>query len=98
MSFLRLSACMLMAAVTLVPQAMSAEVTQERLLDANKESGNWLMVHRTYDAHRYSPLDQVNKDNVDKLSLAFVTQFDQATAGGRYASARNEGTPLVEDG
>ncbi|WP_299642462.1 PQQ-binding-like beta-propeller repeat protein [Devosia sp.] len=76
----------------------AAEVTQERLENADKETGNWLMVHRTYDAHRFSPLDEINKDNVAKLKIAFTTQFDQATAGGRYASARNEGTPLVEDG
>lgn len=98
MSFLRLTACAVAGVLTLMSPAFAAEVTNDRLLNADSESGNWLMVHRTYDAHRYSPLDTINKDNVGKLSLAFVTQFDQATAGGRYASARNEGTPLVEDG
>jgi len=98
MARLRLGAGLLALAVTMASSAWSDEVTNDRLLAADKESGNWLMVHRTYDAHRYSPLDGINKDNVDKLSLAFVTQFDQASAGGRYASARNEGTPLVEDG
>jgi hypothetical protein len=32
----------------------SAEVTAERLINADKEPQNWLMNHRTYDAQRYS--------------------------------------------
>jgi len=80
--------------------ALAAETTSERLVNAGSEAenGNWLMVHRTYDSHRYSPLNQITKDNVKDLSLSFVTILDNASRGGRYASARNEGTPLVEDG
>jgi alcohol dehydrogenase (cytochrome c) len=37
--------------------AMSAEVTADRLINADKEPQNWLMNHRTYDSQRYSPLD-----------------------------------------
>src|SRR6516162_9793367 len=33
--------------------AMSAEVTADRLTNADKEPQNWLMNHRTYDAQRY---------------------------------------------
>jgi alcohol dehydrogenase (cytochrome c) len=98
MSLTRLCAGLMAGALVLSTSAFAAEMTQERLENANAETGNWLMVHRTYDAHRYSPLEEINKGNVDKLHLAFVTQFDQASAGGRYASARNEGTPLIEDG
>jgi hypothetical protein len=39
----------------------AAEVTSDRLVNADKEPGNWLMNHRTYDAQRYSPLDKINK-------------------------------------
>lgn len=95
MTRLLTSSCCLALAMSV---ADAAEVTQERLVNADQETDNWLMVHRTYDAHRYSPLDQINKDNVADLRIAFVTQFDQASAGGRYAYSRNEGTPLVEDG
>lgn len=78
----------------------SISTSSDDLLAAGdkKNDGNWLMVHRTYDSHRFSPLKQVSTDNVDKLHLAFTTTFDQASRGGRYQSARNEGTPLVEDG
>ncbi|MHA6692647.1 PQQ-dependent dehydrogenase, methanol/ethanol family [Devosia sp. A449] len=79
---------------------MAADTTAERLLAAGSEAedANWLMVHRTYDSHRFSPLKEINTDTVKDLTLAFVTTFDNASRGGRYASARNEGTPLVEDG
>ena len=38
----------------------AAEVTSDRLVNADKEPGNWLMNHRTYDAQRFSPLDKIN--------------------------------------
>jgi hypothetical protein len=36
--------------------AVAADVTAERLINADREPQNWLMNHRTYDAQRYSPL------------------------------------------
>jgi alcohol dehydrogenase (cytochrome c) len=50
--------------------AFAAEVTPERLVNADREPQNWLMNHRTYDAQRYSPLDKINKGNVKDLKLA----------------------------
>jgi hypothetical protein len=47
----------LLASNILVWPAMAADVTPDRLLNPDKEPGNWLMNHRTYDAQRYSPLD-----------------------------------------
>jgi alcohol dehydrogenase (cytochrome c) len=44
--------------------ADAADVTQERLLNPDKEPQNWLMNHRSYDGQRFSPLARVNKDNV----------------------------------
>ena len=37
--------------------AMAADVTPDRLVNADREPQNWLMNHRTYDAQRFSPLD-----------------------------------------
>lgn len=45
-------------------------VTQEIL--ENPAPGDWLMFSRTYDAQRHSPLDQVNKENVSDLKLAWT--------------------------
>ncbi|MBF8270470.1 MAG: hypothetical protein HW386_2179 [Gammaproteobacteria bacterium] len=44
-------------------------VTQEML--ENPAPEDWLMFSRTYDAQRYSPLDQINRKNVSKLQLAW---------------------------
>src|SRR5215475_9418990 len=71
----------------------AAEVTPDRLVNADKEPHNWLMNHRTYDAQRYSPLARINKGNVKGLKLAYAVALGGA-AGNEY----NEATPLVEDG
>jgi alcohol dehydrogenase (cytochrome c) len=48
--------------VALASPAQAAEVTPERLLDADREPQNWLMNHRTYDGQRFSPLARINRD------------------------------------
>ena len=45
-------------------------VTQEMLL--NPSPGDWLMFSRTYDSQRFSPLDQINRQNVGQLRMAWV--------------------------
>ena len=46
-----------LASSILVWPAMAADVTPERLLNADREPHNWLMNHRTYDGQRFSPLE-----------------------------------------
>ena len=53
-------------------------------------AGDWLTHGRTYDEQRFSPLDQVNKDTVSRLGVAWWTEFD--TDRGQ------EATPLIADG
>jgi alcohol dehydrogenase (cytochrome c) len=71
----------------------AADVTPERLVNADREPQNWLMNHRTYDAQRYSPLDKINKTNVKSLKLAYAVAL-----GGTSAGENLESTPLAEDG
>jgi alcohol dehydrogenase (cytochrome c) len=73
--------------------ALAAEVTAERLINADKEPQNWLMNHRTYDGQRFSPLDQINKGSVKNLKLAYAVAL-----GGTSPNENLEATPLVEDG
>jgi alcohol dehydrogenase (cytochrome c) len=73
--------------------ALAAEVTPDRLANADKEPHNWLMNHRTYDAQRYSPLARINKDNVKSLKLAYAVAI-----GGTSANENLQATPLAEDG
>src|SRR5262249_40312595 len=42
-------------------------VDDKALVNAAGNTANWLMYGRTYDANRYSPLDQINKKNVKRL-------------------------------
>jgi alcohol dehydrogenase (cytochrome c) len=71
----------------------AAEVTPERLVNANNEPQNWLMNHRTYDGQRFSPLARINKDNIKNLKLAYAVAL-----GGSTGDEWTEATPLVEDG
>jgi len=47
-----------------------APVTQAMLL--NPSPDDWLMYSRTYDAQRYSPLNQINKQNVGRITQAWT--------------------------
>ena len=73
--------------------AMAADVTPDRLVNADKEPQNWLMNHRTYDGQRFSPLARINRDNVKGLKLAYAVPLGGG-AGNEYIMA----TPLAEDG
>ena len=50
-------------------------VTDQMLL--NPDPADWLMVHRTYDFQSFSPLDQINRDNVGQLRLAWMRTMDE---------------------
>jgi alcohol dehydrogenase (cytochrome c) len=72
---------------------LAADVTPERLLNPDREPQNWLMIHRTYDGQRFSPLGRINRDNVKNLKLAYAVPL-----GGSAGDEWIEATPLVEDG
>jgi alcohol dehydrogenase (cytochrome c) len=40
----------------------------DRAASHQPEPGNWLLYRRTYDGHGYSPLDQINTNNVKNLT------------------------------
>ena len=56
-----------------------------------EDPNNWPQYNRTANAWRYSPLDQINKDNVGKLSVAWIAHGGDITMGLQE-------TPLVIDG
>jgi alcohol dehydrogenase (cytochrome c) len=73
--------------------AFAAEVTPERLINADREPQNWLMNHRTYNGQRFSPLARISKENVKNLKLAYAVPL-AGSAGNEWIEA----TPLAEDG
>jgi alcohol dehydrogenase (cytochrome c) len=89
----RRTTSMLAGVVIAASPAFAADVTPERLINADREPQNWLMNHRTYDAQRYSPLDKINKGNVKDLKLAYAVGI-----GGTSVNENVEATPLAEDG
>src|SRR5581483_8709511 len=57
----------------------------------SEDPNNWPQYNRTANAWRYSPLDQINKDNVGKLQVAWIAQGGDITMGLQE-------TPIVIDG
>ena len=67
-----------------------ASVDAARIIHADSEPGNWMTHGRTYSEQRFSPLKQINDQNVRWLGLAWSLDLD--THRGQ------EATPLVVDG
>ena len=88
-----LGAALLGGTLAAVSPTLAADVTPDRLVNADREPQNWLMNHRTYDGQRFSPLARINKGNVKNLKLAYVVAL-----GGGVGNEFNQATPLVEDG
>jgi alcohol dehydrogenase (cytochrome c) len=70
--------------------AQGLPVTPERLLNADKEPGNWLMYSGNYSSWRFSSLDQITTANVKNLRPKWIFQ---ARSNDKF-----ETTPLVVDG
>ncbi|MEH3107053.1 MAG: hypothetical protein PGN09_07105 [Sphingomonas fennica] len=65
-------------------------VDDARIATADADHDNWLGYGRTWDEQRYSPLDQINAGDVNRLRLAWAADLD--TIRGQ------EATPIVVDG
>jgi alcohol dehydrogenase (cytochrome c) len=86
-------ACLLLgSASALAQQAGNPIRNLTSVTDAmlrNPPPSDWLMWRRTYNGYGYSPLDQINKDNVKDLQVAWTWSL---TPGA------TETTPIVHDG
>jgi alcohol dehydrogenase (cytochrome c) len=85
------AAMLLSAAVPLSASCAFAQafvpVTPSTL--ANPDPADWLMINRTFDDQRFSPLDQINKSNVRHLHMAWSRGLPNGT---------QESTPIVYRG
>ena len=90
---MRLSLSVTAAALAVLVTQVSAQVpdfkpvTEETLV--NPDPSDWLMVSRTFDEQRFSPLDQINKNNVGQLRMAWARGLPNGT---------QESTPIVYRG
>ena len=65
-------------------------VTEQELLEAGENATDWLSHGRTYNEERFSPLEQINAENVEELGLAWEAPL------GSFRGI--EATPIVVDG
>jgi alcohol dehydrogenase (cytochrome c) len=77
----------LVLASVLAHAAEFKPVTEEVLL--NPDPADWLMINRTYDEQRFSPLSQINRSNVASLQLAWTRGLPPGT---------QESSPIVHQG
>ena len=80
------------AVVAAAPPVLAQEDRIRPVTDAELENPSpdeWLMWRRTLDGWGYSPLDQIDRDNVGALRMV----WSRALGPGRQ-----QGTPLVRDG
>jgi alcohol dehydrogenase (cytochrome c) len=79
-----------LCALALASAVSSAQVPFERIVNSDAEPGSWLTYSGNYAGHRFSALDEIDRENVGALRVAWVYQF---TEGGRV-----ETSPIVADG
>src|SRR5262244_16917 len=84
-----------LAAVMAAGSAVSAQQTARKFIPVTDamlqkpDPGDWLAWRRTPDGWGYSPLDQVNRNNVAQLRMVWTYPL---------GPGQSEGTPLVHDG
>jgi len=76
------------AALSASAQIEHFEPVTDEMLE-QPSPNDWLMFSRTYDAQRFSPLDQIDKENVGSLTLAWTLNLRDGVT---------ETVPLVYDG
>jgi alcohol dehydrogenase (cytochrome c) len=79
------------AAGTVVGLALFAGMTVGAFAQGGDDPNNWSWYHGNSDATRYSPLGQINRDNVADLKVAWIHQPGAIEQG-------LEATPLAIDG
>src|ERR1700709_1812037 len=63
--------CFLAGSVLLTAQVQRYVPVTQQMLE-NPSPDDWLMFSRTYDAQRYSPLKQINKQNIGRLRMTWT--------------------------
>ena len=59
-----------------------------------EDPNNWAQYNRTTNAWRYSPLEQINKNNVGRLSVAWIAHGGDITMGIQETRWRSMGSSI----
>lgn len=74
--------------------------TTERLLNADAEPHNWLLYNGNYSNWHYSQLDEINRDNVADLKVAYMVTIggciEPPPEGNAFCNTATQ--PFVENG
>ena len=72
-------------------------VSRERLLNAQNEPQNWLIMNGDYGSTRYSKLSQINRENVKNLRMVWALALGGMQDVGQNGP-ENELNPLIDNG
>src|SRR5712691_1735368 len=90
---IKISACVGAAILGVLATHASAQIADFRPVTdatlASPDPADWLMLSRTFDEQRFSPLNQINKGNVGQLRMAWARGLPNGT---------QESTPIVYRG
>src|SRR5437867_6008883 len=88
-------------AIVLAASAIAAQYTmtvnKDRLINAQSEPQNWLMMNGDYGSTRYSKLSQINRDNVKSLRMVWALALGGMQDVGQNGP-ENEVNPLIDNG
>src|SRR5881394_2844142 len=83
--------------VTALHAQYTMTVNKDRLINAQNEPQNWLMMNGDYGATRYSKLSQINRENVKNMRMVWALAL-----GGMQDVGQNgpeaEVNPLIDNG
>src|SRR5262247_1454494 len=92
-----LAVCALAIAAAALSAQYTMTVNKDRLLNAQNEPQNWLMMNGDYGSTRYSKLSQINRDNVKNLRMVWAMALRGMQDIGQNGP-ENEVNPLIDNG
>src|ERR1700682_1556598 len=90
-------ACALALAAAASAADYKLTVNRDRLINAQNEPQNWLLMNGDYASTRYSKLTQINRDNGKNLRLAWALALGGMQDIGQNGP-ENEVNPLIDNG
>src|SRR6187549_2572381 len=80
-----------------LPAQYSLTVNKDRLMNAQNEPQNWLLMNGDYSGLRYSRLTQINRDNVKNLRMVWAMALGGMQDVGQNGP-ESELNPLIDNG
>ena len=71
-------------------QGENFNVNEDSIIESKNDSQEWLSHGRTYDEQRFSELNQITSENIDRLGIQWFADLD--------SNRGHEATPIVSDG